>query len=366
MLSRLKRNFNIFDSPSKRSSSRVSILAHSSPLKRVRLSESFLTSTLNHDTDSFCNGDKGSSLQSRNNSPIKTSASKDTVISKVTSDPVVIEPLPSVSAYSENCESKITHLHREGERLEQESEQLDAKTSEKFTALKSIRSQIVFLLKERIELEDKIAVANDAQLTLRNLLNSIYNPSQELAKSVKVLIDDCHRGHSAKLEKLTFELNNLLETSLEAIHEQRNQFKHEIELHERTLATIQSLKENADNQQPEEKEEEEGEEERKSRHNNSEEVKDTSLPQEASARAESCAEEESKAGADDDCVILEDSGASDADVITSDQGTNYAEDNVGGTSKEDQAEEDDDSTDIDAGADDDDRAFTPLQAQRPV
>lgn len=373
MLSRLKRNFSIIDSPSKRERSfiRTSPAFHGSPLKRVRLGESFLTSTFNPETTSNCSGGNGLSLQVRDNSPIKPAAPKEASSSKVTfeAEPVIIETPPATPACGESRESKMAVLLAEKSNLEQQSQDLDAKFQEKFETLKGIRSQIIGLSKERLTLEDKVSIANEAQLTLRNSLNSIYNPSQELVKSVKVLINDCKRGHSKKLEKLTFELNDLLETSMEAINEQTTHYQHEFELHQRSMETFQrEEEEKAKAMQKEGEERELEEQEERAQRSTSCEAKDQdNSVQDVSARVESLNDEGLKPDAmDDDCVILEESAHSNIGENSPNRSADYVDENSESITKGDNQAVDDDSTDVDTGAEDDERGFTPLQAQRPV
>lgn len=362
MFLRLKRNFSVLDSPKKRASARTSPMLHSSPLKKPKLADPLLASALKSAMDRINNSENGQASTSKcAESPIKAAVCKETCkdneksaeISRVSfdPDPVVMETPPSSPPHEKKHKPRVVVLKEEKESLERQISEADAKIAEKFNKLREVRANILNFTRERLELDDKIAMANDAQHTVRNYLNSIYNPGKELAKSTLALMEDCRRNHTKKLDKLQFEFNDLFETTSEAIKEQKNDFLHEIELHERTLATIECQKQDKPAVQITEIPQEDME--------SGEETKDRSL-QESSSKNDPVSDK--APDVDDDCIVLDRSNYSERsgeeNSCGQDQSVNIGE------SKSKSTDSRDDATEIDDA--EDDSTFTPLQAQRPV
>lgn len=360
MFLRLKRNFSVLDSPKKLTSAKTSPIIHSSPLKRPKLAESFLTSALNHALEKINSSENGQQSNPKGaDSPINTNAltkdpEKSAEISRVSfdPDPVVMETPPSSPPLDEMApKPRAVVLREKKESLVRENQDADEKIVEKFNKLKDVRAKILEFTKERVYLEDKIAMVNDAQHAVRNLLNSIYNPGRELAKSTQALLEDCRRNHTKKLDKLQFEFNDLFETSSEAIKEQKAYLRHEIELHERTLATIECQKQKSIKE----------DENPQADVVPGPEITDPSV-QGAPVKNDSAVDQDqSKLDAEDDCVILDRSGYSDQ---SGDADSSGQSGNVGESKSKTTDSRDEDATDIDEGGED--STFTPLQAQRPI
>lgn len=130
----------------------------------------------------------------------------------------------------------------EKENLLIEISKLKGEIERKFAALKDVKEKTVELKAKRRALDDYMEIAARGQYEVRNLLNEIFNPGSELATRAAHLIDEAKRRHQHKLEKLVFEMTNILETSQEAIVKKMKLFDHEIELNQRTLLTIECQK----------------------------------------------------------------------------------------------------------------------------
>lgn len=281
-----KRNFSLRESPSKP-------LTSSSPLKRIRLSSTILQSD-----------EQSTILQ------LSSSLSDFKSRNLFTEKPETPPPTPSPPI--ERVETKIEKLKKKNDDLTNELGLLDEEIEAKFLSLKAKRETLVESKNKHFVVEDYIAAATRGQCVVRNLLNEIYNPGQELAMRVERIFEEAKKGHAKKFEKMYFELSNRMETTQNAINNKKKQLVHDLDLQKRTLMTIES---------------------RQSCHNpNSNSDKTTLQPI------------EEKSENDDDCVILESSVVQDVEA-TEDQ--------------------DDEKTDISSQKDDEeDTSFTPCQAQR--
>lgn len=139
-------------------------------------------------------------------------------------------------------ESRSNSFDKQKVELEIELKNLDDKIEITFNSIKAKRENVIVLRSKRYLVEDYLEIATRSQVEVRNLLNNIYNPGLELAKRANVLIDETRRSHKDKLEKMTFELNQIVENAQSWIKKKLKQLDHETELHQRTLMTIECQK----------------------------------------------------------------------------------------------------------------------------
>lgn len=313
----------------------------SSPIKRLRLSSISLTNG-----DSNCDGkedkilpfDEGASLQS------------------------IVELTPKSD---EKFEYPI--VTNRTEELERESKELDSLIQTKFEAVKTIRESILDLQAKRYLVKDYLDVANKGHSDVRDLLNEIYNSGQELAKRAAIFTDEARRWHQKKFERIEFELSEKIEAKKIEVRDQMQQVTHEIELHQRTLRTLECQKEQKQTSHDAE-ESETSAVQQPAQSQSKVELKQEEMEQQEESLDESREKSERVVVDDDECVII------DGDEPETIEQQDTTGDNSGTTHTCDM--EEDEQTDIEDQCPENDmdntrnceekRPFTPCQAQRPV
>lgn len=245
------------------------------------------------------------------------------------------------------------------------NEQVENKKNSIFDTMKKTNE----IREKRSVIEDYLNIVTQSQLQVRNHLNRMYNPGREIAECAKELITEKRQAHDKKLEALTFELTELLESSHIALERKAKQLSHEIELHERTLYTLESrqLAENMHKKKlQQEEEQQQGEPENDKNVSDNENVNVECL-----CNVEFKDESHSiRFEPDDDCVIIEKQGAIQQE--NKDNEVSYEKSNKLEETRDSQATnlaEDDEqaTTDVEEESElnEDERPFTPCQAQRP-
>lgn len=256
---------------------------------------------------------------------------------KLVSKPILDEQDPStakVRVYTPPATPEAPALSKLAIRdeLRAELDRLNEQVEQKFVLVGEFFSKKAEIERNSLIIDDLKAMANKAQLNVRNICNEIYKPGVEMASRCNSLIEDAKRNHGQKFEKFSFEIAGYLDGAEMAIRRKRDQLEHELELYERTLVTLKEQQE-----QEEQKEQDQREKEAK-------ETTDQ-LVEEISAKE------------DADASIIKEVSISDDDVIE------VIDD---GKTEDGDEKTDDDGTDIEP-CDDEivERSFTPCQAQRP-
>lgn len=324
-----KRSFSIRESPSKLSSLSPSpCKIQSSPIKRVKLStnSSLISSTFLQESRIDEDFDK-----------IQDKAENNEVISRVETPP----PSPE-----NKVDSRLEVLTRRCAELEKRKKEMELKLENKFKELEEVHAEIAEQTVKRYKFEDCLEALGRGQAALRNHLNEIYNPGNQLAEQAAVIMEGLRRTHERKYERLALELNDRIDKSKHEISIQFERLNHEIDLHERTLMTIMSsevknevnpepaLDVEAKSDQEEEQQEEQGEEQEGEQEGEQEEEQD----------------EEQEEVDNDDCIIID----NPSDIIS-----------INGGESKNKPDETDEDTDIEDDQGDNSNSFTPRQAQRP-
>lgn len=290
------------------------------------------------------------------------------------------------SATNEYCQNFNNKLELESvelpklKRVKLSLEQLKAQKEMKLAELKQQIQDKINVIKEdlvtiknikqkRFVVDSHMAVASKCQVEVRNQLNQIYNPGNELAKTAKNLIEEKRKIHERKFESLSFELDELIEGCNSAIQRKEKQLCHEIEIQERTLMTLEIRNKTNDQQMEIEKPKSES-----CLKDGSVSTNERSKDNSRSVRFED----------DDDCVIIAESAMEDEE-----EEHNEKAPSLDGTKKMGESgsleetenpdnhdsettnpleDEDEQQTDVeeDTTANDEERSFTPCQAQRLV
>lgn len=200
---RTKRNFSLRESPSRLSPS----LSNGTPCKRLRLNSTPLVT----ETPEKCNKE---TLESIETPP----------------------PTPAIKS-----ESKIQALVRVKTDLEKEQRDYEEQIESIMNEIKAVREKTLILESKRYVVDDKIEIAKRSQVAVRDLLNEIYNPGNEIAQQASTLLEELVKNHSKKFDKISFELTNHLESSKAACSKKISELSHQIDLHQRTLITLEGV-----------------------------------------------------------------------------------------------------------------------------
>lgn len=329
------------DSPGKRFESETSLI----PLKRLR-SATPVKRVIFASTPSPPN----QLVVSRSETPVKAT-----------------EKLPIDNATEIIPRGTSTDSHLRDDLLK-EIQNLDQLISLQYVAIEEIQGKILDLEARQYTIDDLISIASQGQNEVRNLLNQIYNPGNEMARRAEMLIDETKKAHEKKIQKTSFELNHLIESSHSTIKKKITELEHELELHERTLITVEMQKkleekvadtiqedgENANTDKDKEGEREKDEDKEDMKPMNGIETTTTTTPTTTTTNPSE--------GADEECVIIDDVRARTPSPMTDPGQTTELTD----ASKDDKPSgtyDDDEATDIEDSKDDE-RPFTPCQAQR--
>jgi len=272
---RFKRNFSIRDSPVKTLNSPI---GKASPIKRIKLSSNFSSPvpsyekrTLHHERQSILrqpNGlasplevpavraqinpllseptgnlgkffDNETRVRTREENQVEISVNDD--LNRMNTSSILrIETPPQTPI--EKLESRKSVLEHQKFELMKESNELDNTLTTKFNTVKSIREKTIEIKSQQSFVEDLFEVVGWGQCEVRNLLNEMYNPGNELAKRAAILISDVRKSHQKKFEKLLFEIKHHMDTAEEAIRRKADAIKHEKDIRERTLLTLEHQK----------------------------------------------------------------------------------------------------------------------------
>lgn len=411
---RIKRNFSLIDSPNKGGSP---IAASPSPLKRNRLisqltdgrtSPSLIDQQVDH-SDKLRVNNIGSDrifssilkqakqddklvsqtnlsdksqlgakfldlLANKGQSPIVKGEVheqiKSTKIIRAESDGIQSDneaPIPadigkSQPRHSMKHESKVDLARKRKEELLAERKSLDEQIEARLNSIRELREKIVKLGICCAQVENRLEDATKIQNLVRDLLNAIYHPGRELSEKATVLIEDSRLGHKKRFEKFKFDVTNYLDGLDVGLNERQKQLEHEIELHKRTLVTLEC----------QEKRQRDLEIQHKSR-----EVGLKTIPENVDEDLETdeCL---GTVKTDDDCVVIgtrnldEKSDASDPAEEVDIPLVGKAPNETHGSEAtitcpdEDEDVDEDEQTEVDMNVEDDEeRSFTPCQAQRP-
>lgn len=269
-------------------------------------------------------------------------------------------------------QDEILELKRNKLELISQLEMLQKQVDSRFETVATLRKSIVRTKMRRNQLDDYRDIASKCQVEVRNILNQIYNPGEQVALQVRPLIEERRKDHAQKFEKLSFEMNQLIETTREAIRKKMESLKHENELHQRTIMTLgyQKIAEEEKKLEKDLKDREERGKIEQSADNETDKVSTDALE---------TADGACKAS-EDDCIIIDDqysdqTGLCHDSVQTPDNdglfgsecGKNQQNDDLATATNQ----FDDETTDIEEQCEDDDEgddgedSFTPCQAQRP-
>lgn len=251
--------------------------------------------------------------------------------------------------------------------LLKEIENLDLLISAQQGTIEVIQSQILDLEAKQYTIDDLISIASQGQNEVRNLLNQIYNPGNEMAKRAEMLIHETKKSHEKKIQKTSFELNHLVETSHSAIKKKITELEHVIELHERTLMTVVVQKKSEEKaaetmQADEENANTDTDTDKEREGDKDKDTVENVEPMNGIETSTSTTTTNPPEGADEECVIIGDVQARTPSPLA-DAGRNTE---LTDASKEDKPSvtyDDDEATDIEDSKDDE-RPFTPCQAQR--
>lgn len=237
-------------------------------------------------------------------------------------------------------------------RFKSDADQESYKRGHKFNEMLAAKKQLIKMIKDhkknlkdaRVErniIHDQADIAKKSQNTVRNLLNEIFYPAEEVAKVASETIEERRKAHRIEFETFDFEFRDCYEASKEAIAKKMKQLCHEMELHERTVMTLEKAKSISDRE-----------------HQDIEFIKQGITTLDSGMEVEVVDISKKADDNDDDCIILDGSKNMNKDEdIEYKNGINCEESNnttlIG---------DDDDDTDIQG--DEEESSFTPLQAQR--
>lgn len=200
-------------------------------------------------------------------SPMKRVRLEDSPVSKLIATEVVSRdettpdnvdtppPTPEVN------DSRLDLLKKLKEEYEELSQQVDILINKIVCAKINLRQQG----DSSLEYDIALKMVDIAHLEIRDQLNLIYNPGQELGANAASLMKEVREKQRKRMDKMTLELCSLMDQAEEAIQSKREALVHEIQLHERTLShqenQQQETEAKVEKQQDEKDEEEAGEEE---------------------------------------------------------------------------------------------------------
>lgn len=353
-----RRAFSLKQSPlrvNSSSSSRAS-LDHT-PSKRIRLASTFLTSESKEDNNFDCNA------LSMLEPIVKTTSVEPTVVElkiqptnaeicELKANHQTLETPPPTPGFKQ--ESKLELLTKERAELENEREELEKSISSKLEEIAAVRGDTIVMESKKTLYDDTLEVARRSQVAVRDLLNEIYNPGQQIAQEAAALFEESKRGSFKRLEKLEFDLKHQFESTRAVIGKKMKEVTHHIELTQRTLLTLEcqhGVKQSLAVEKDEEMDVQ---------------VTENSVIQEKiKSEEKGCSPL-----ADDDCIILSDNSVDSARAST--RGSGQTPDGQplqnGGFSGNNSTEtnataDEDEETDIE-DVKDEERPFTPCQAQR--
>lgn len=298
------------------------------------------------------------------NDPLESTANGYQRSNLSESEPILELPKPkrvrlSLEQIKLNKEKKLTELKQQ--------------ISDTLKEIKLDMEETRRIRRKRFTLENHMSTTSRCLVEVRNQLNQIFNPGNGLAQTAKNLMEEKRELHGKRFEALSFDMDELIENAKTAIDKKKKQITHETEIHERTLMTIES-RNKAVGQEIEA------------------DVQDKSTSEIASMLdvPKSTSKDGKKNRSvtfddDDDCVIIgEESNMEEeldlnesesVDVVSKDPSIqesiperSMSENNQDSDTTNIVEDEDEQQTDIDedAQAQDEERSFTPCQAQRLV
>lgn len=338
-----KRNFSLRDSPNNKLSSLSPRprLTSDSPAKRLKFGDAnqLLSSTLLSETKIVDEG-RAESINGETNHLFDRSSSfineKSTIEQEVSTSKVAVDspsPAPSLKVTS-----KLEILTKQQLSLTEESDKLDAQIEAKQKALDECQREINLLRASRFKYEDISAMITRGQNEIRDHLNQIFGPGNEMAQKFEPLFQELASRHSSKRERFTLEWNCLIDQVKSVIAKREEDLKHEMELHQRTLIHQQHLSKVQEEAAASANEQE----------------KKTPGPDNSAAAANTREENHDL----EECIIIDNSD----DAIRVDHEETVAEQSA--EIVEFKQEQDDDDTDVEETNGEDGRSFTPCQAQR--
>lgn len=279
-----------------------------------------------------------------------------------------------VPVTTNSIQGDIADLSRRKTEATAELDSIQRQVDSKFEIVAELRKSIVQIKLKRNNLADYLEIASKSQVEVRNLLNQIYNPGEQLAAQAKVIMDERRKDHTQKFEKLSFEMNQLIEGTREAIKKKMESLTHENELHQRTIIAL-GFQKMAEEEKLEnittEQEDVVDEDAHLPVKPNEEQVATSELTEDGACKA-----------SEDDCIIIDDqiseqTGLCQDSVQTPENNTQFESESDKNHNVFDSTnlanQYDDETTDIEEQADDDqdedggdriENSFTPCQAQR--
>lgn len=355
-----KRNFSLKDSPSKLSSlgsvSSLTRLQASSPAKKVKLSDNIqlMSSTLLQETrlgdhkdrlnleiDVTKNSNLDLSVTDLSHNLVDFAEGTSFQAPATTSIPTTVETPPPTP----DVESQLDILRNAKEKLYAENKELKNKLEELSSKVIDLRTATLEFKSSRLAMDNLHEIVSKGHNDIRDQLNQIYNPGQELAQLVGSLVKELRAKQERKFEKKSLELNCRIDQTLSAIRSRKETYIHEIELHMRTLVHQKS----------------EILADQESENNISEVQAEHSVSENQGTNETTEAEKNDEDGDNEDCVILDEcdatSNRNDDDAMSNE--LSKSTENIQVT-----CDDDDEQTDVEENSTEASRPFTPCQAQR--
>lgn len=339
-----KRNFALNGPSPGSSASRINqdnqpLALGLSPIKKIRLSSPLLA-LRDSPMKVRMNDEPQTSAIGSPVKPLKLDSELGALSRSILSSPIKEVKVDTPPATPDAQPSKVAIR----DELRDELERLNCQVDYKFNHIKDFVNKKSAFGGKRLFIEDLKEMAHRAQCDVRNLCNEIFNPGVEMAKRCTSLIEESKRNHSNKYEKLSFDLTERMDATEITIRRKREELNHELQLYERTLATIE-----AQRVQKEEAAE-----------------RESAMDQNGNGQEER----------EQECEVVEVIEQNEVDVISIKDGSNDVESGREADAASDETDideevvmenADEDKTEIDSNNDEPvERSFTPCQAQRPA
>lgn len=312
------------DSPGKRYETERSLnpmkrLRSSTPVKRVLLASTPSPSKL--------------LTENRRETPVEA------LVEAESQSKVAIREAPKDVAIFEDSKKEITDLNQH----------IDSQHD----AIQAVLTEMTEIDAGQFTTDDLIQIVSIGQNEIRNLLNQIYNPGNELAKRAGSIIEETKKAHEKKFQKVSFDMNHTIEKTHSLIKRRIGELEHEAELHQRTLMTVEIQRKSEEKSIVNDDDKQEREEE-----SGKEKILGSSELQKTSKSVTTAPPDV----ADEECVIIDDDRVGTPSPLKDVGNNTELTDNSKGD-KHSVTYEDDEATDIEDSKDDE-RPFTPCQAQR--
>lgn len=146
-------------------------------------------------------------------------------------------------------ESRETILKVKREALQSQMNQLTKDIEDKYSKWVGLRKKLLEYKTRRLAFEDYVDIANQGQNQIRHHLNNVYNPGQQLAEKANEIVTDVRKSHQTKLEKIKFEKSKLFSLIFSAMDKKEQELIHQKEFNLRTLEHYKVQEEERRNQE---------------------------------------------------------------------------------------------------------------------